>query len=129
MVSPNQRLKVCAEPGCYDLAPTRYCEAHAPAPWASSSRRASLGGKSGWQQQRDAKRILRRFNAVCHWCKQPGATQVDHVIPLAEGGRDDDSNKRPIHPKPCHEQKSHAESARAKANPGGYPPKDPRWGP
>lgn len=117
----SERLKVCAEPRCFALTPTRYCEAHAPTAWQGSTRGASLGGKSGWQQQRDAQRILRRFKRICHWCKRPGATQVDHVIPLAEGGTDTDDNKRPIH-ESCHKRKTQAESARAKAHPGGYPP-------
>jgi 5-methylcytosine-specific restriction protein A len=84
-----------------------------PKPWASSKRRTHLA-KSGWQQQRDAKRIMRRQGGVCHVCGQAGADQVDHVVPLSEGGSDDDANKAPIHSEPCHRVKTAAESKRAR---------------
>jgi 5-methylcytosine-specific restriction endonuclease McrA len=122
------RMKVCAEPGCAELSPASYCKAHAPAPWQGSTR-AAVVGKSGWDQAKDAKRILRRHAAICHVCGQPGATQVDHVIPLAEWPDGDvDSNKRPIH-ESCHKRKTQAESMRGKQRgQGGVPnsnlPKD-----
>ncbi len=101
----------CSIPGCWQLAP---CPTHPkPAPWANSTRRERVG-KSGWQQQRDAKRIITRHRGICHVCGKPGATIADHVIPMAEGGTDSDTNKRPIHAKPCHEAKTKAEAARAR---------------
>ena len=103
--------RVCAEPGCPNLTP---CPTHTRAPWTGSRRRDRIG-KTGWQIQADARRILRRHHNICHICGQPGATQVDHVVPIGEGGTDDDTNKRPIHPHPCHTNKTAAEAARARA--------------
>lgn len=37
------------------------------------------------------KRILRRDGGKCRYCGRP-ADEVDHVVPIARGGSDDDSN-------------------------------------
>ena len=58
--------------------------------------------------------ILERDAGICHVCHQPGATEVDHVIPFAEGGTDDPTNLAAIHPRPCHQAKTQAEAARAR---------------
>lgn len=57
---------------------------------------------------------MRRDRGICHWCDEPGADEVDHVVPLAEGGADDESNMAPIHSRPCHTAKTAAEAARAR---------------
>lgn len=100
---------VCSQPGCPNLTP---CADHPKpeGPWVNSTRRERVG-KSGWQQQRDAQRILRKHRGICHVCHQPGADEVDHVIPTTQGGSDDDSNKRPIHAEPCHRLKTAREAA------------------
>lgn len=47
--------------------------------------------------RRDRNRaVMRRHHGICHVCGQPGANEVDHVVPLAHGGADDESNLRPI---------------------------------
>jgi 5-methylcytosine-specific restriction protein A len=43
----------------------------------------------------------------------PVATEVEHVVPLTEGGPDDESNLAPIH-EGCHREKTQAESRRAR---------------
>jgi len=83
--------------------------------WSSSTRKQRIG-KSGWAEQRDARRLLALHRSRCHVCGQPGATQVDHVIPLSQGGQDTDHNKRPIHARPCHENKTRAESVAARSD-------------
>lgn len=79
-----------------------------------SSRRAERRGGSGWEEAEAAKRIMRLHNGVCHVCGLVGADEVDHVIPLCEGGLDEDHNKRPIHRTPCHVRKTAQEAGRAK---------------
>lgn len=59
----------------------------APKPRRRSNSRAS---------REENHRILAASN-ICHICGKPGADAVDHVIPLARGGRDDASNKKPAH--------------------------------
>ena len=34
---------------------------------------------------------------ICHICGEPGADAIDHVMPVALGGTDDDWNLRPAH--------------------------------
>jgi 5-methylcytosine-specific restriction endonuclease McrA len=42
--------------------------------------------------------ILDRDGAVCHLCGRPGASVVDHVVPLAQGGHPTDpANLRAAH--------------------------------
>lgn len=57
---------------------------------------------------------MRKHNGICHVCHQPHADEIDHVIPLAEGGTDDDDNRRPIHHTPCHTRKTARERERAR---------------
>jgi 5-methylcytosine-specific restriction protein A len=102
--------KLCKHPTCSRYQP---CPVHAAKPFESSTRRQSTA--SGWAQQRDAQYVLYRDDTRCHICGLPGATQVDHVIPINEGGADSVDNKAPIHKVPCHQQKTADEAARGRA--------------
>lgn len=102
--------KICSEPGCPNLQP---CELHKKEPWANSTRRLHTK-VSGSREQRRNRLVMRKFYGVCHVCGQPGADQIDHVIPLAEHGPDELDNLRPIHAKPCHAEKTQAEARRAR---------------
>lgn len=105
----TRAAKICSEHGCPNLQP---CAEHAPKPWESSRR--SERTISGSAQQKRAARIMRRYERTCHVCGQPMADEVDHVIPLSESGPDTDENLRPIHSRPCHENKTRAEAQRAR---------------
>jgi len=63
----------------------------------------------------EARRKLFAEQPLCVECMKHGrwreATERDHIIPLAAGGRDDESNTQGLC-KPCHRSKSHAENAR-----------------
>lgn len=109
---PRATTAVCLKPGCPELRPCPV-EGHERKPWETSTRSRKVA--SGWEQQRTNQRILRQHRFVCHVCGGFGAMQVDHVIPLGEGGDDTDENKRPIHATPCHKQKTQAEAARARS--------------
>jgi 5-methylcytosine-specific restriction protein A len=103
--------KVCSHPDCPNLQP---CPDHTPKPWASSRRRERLRKRSGSREQKLARAVMARDEGICHWCGKGGADQVDHVIPLAEGGADDYYNRAPIHSTPCHQEKTQAEAERAR---------------
>jgi len=82
--------------------------------WDNSHRQEHRAG-SGWEEAAAAKRIMRQWAGICHVCGQGAADEIDHVIPLCEGGPDIDDNKRPIHSKPCHVTKTAREASRARA--------------
>lgn len=73
---------------------------------------------SGWEEQRRAKRVIARDGGRCYICGLLGADEADHVIPLGEGGADDESNMAAVHATPCHDEKTKAERARARRRVG-----------
>ena len=60
-------------------------------------------------------RILERDRGVCHVCRRPGATRVDHKVPVSQGGGHEDANLAAIHPEPCHADKTERERRAALA--------------
>lgn len=51
---------------------------------------------SGRARQERNRHILAASD-ICHLCGQPGADAVDHVVALARGGTEDESNLKPAH--------------------------------
>lgn len=91
-------------------------------PWRGSTRSSRL--PKNWRTEiRPA--AFARYGDICHICNQPGADEIDHLIP-----GDDHSleNLRPIHGwrtgLRCHTRKSSAEGRRA-AQAKGQTPKPP----
>lgn len=101
--------KGCRERGCPNLQP---CADHPVVAWAGSKR--SERTMSGSRQQSMAKACMELHDGICHVCSRPGADEVDHVIPLSEGGADDMANRRPIHSRPCHVEKTQGEARRGR---------------
>jgi 5-methylcytosine-specific restriction endonuclease McrA len=99
-------LRCCNELGCPELAYGPKCDAHKRPAWAGTTDRLR-----GWARRDRNERVLARHGRVCHTCGMAGATEVDHVVPLAQGGADDETNLRPIHREPCHRDKTARESA------------------
>ena len=69
--------------------------------------------KRGYAGVLDRKRIRERDCGLCQQCLREGRTTVgypvDHIIPLADGGTDDDDNKETLC-QPCHDAKSAREA-------------------
>jgi 5-methylcytosine-specific restriction protein A len=104
-------VKVCNEPGCPQLTDTGRCPTHSTKPWAGSTRRQAL--PPDWPKRR--RYVLHeRDQGRCYLCGQPGATEVDHVKPIAEGGTSHLDNLAAVHPT-CHATKTAAEATRGKA--------------
>jgi 5-methylcytosine-specific restriction endonuclease McrA len=113
--------RVCAKPGCPKFTDgERFCPAHTPeSGWKRRPSRAK-----GLRTEDDRKRrsnILRRDKGVCYVCSEPGADEVDHVVPLwkfkaglASGSPDAPTNLKAIHADPCHKRKTRMESQEAK---------------
>jgi 5-methylcytosine-specific restriction protein A len=105
-------LRACVK--CDRPSKDGYCTEHKPRPWVTSTRKDKVK-LSGSAEQARRKRILERYLYCCHVCGRKGADQVDHRIPLGEGGADEDWNLAPIHGEPCHREKTAAEARRARA--------------
>lgn len=93
------------------------------------SGRCAKHPREQWTKVTPTKRITgRRLQAMraalfsrdplCAECKRQGlvtpATQRDHIVPLAEGGPDDETNEQGLCDD-CHEVKSQAEAARGRS--------------
>jgi 5-methylcytosine-specific restriction protein A len=77
--------------------------------------RHARGYGTDWDRKR--KRVLQRDNGLCQACKamgrlQPG-NQVDHRLPKADGGTDDEANLQTLCA-PCHAAKTAGEAARGR---------------
>jgi 5-methylcytosine-specific restriction endonuclease McrA len=103
-------LRACVT--CGRPSSESHCAEHRRKPWATSTRKRYVR-LSGSAEQARRKRILERDMRICHVCDRPGADQVDHVIPLSQGGADEDWNLASIHAEPCHRRKTLAEAGRA----------------
>ena len=85
-----------------------------------------LRGRAG---QRQRQRRLARTNGLCERCLAKGittlATVVDHRIPLAHGGSDDDENTRnlcgPCHAEVTAEQFGHRQRYQVEVGEDGWP--------
>lgn len=105
----------CNHPGCHALIESgRYCDEHKGDVWRKDPARPKAYGK-GWQRKRSY--VMARDDGLCQVCLRDGrvtpATQVDHIIPLAEGGTDDVGNLQAICAS-CHEAKTLEEARRGR---------------
>lgn len=84
-------------------------------PWSKSA--AAAPRRAGRWLQRARERLFSR-DPLCAECKRQDrvtlATQRDHIVPLCEGGADDDANVQGLCDA-CHEAKTLREAARARA--------------
>lgn len=111
---PVAAPKPCRHPGCNALVRGGRCEKHKrdEQPRAHGSAGIRKTGRAG---VRDRERIKHRDNGLCQECYENGrvieGTEVDHIIPLDEGGADTDENKRLLCHE-CHARKSKDEAKR-----------------
>lgn len=107
-------MRFCAHPHCGVMVPKGYCPAHERDKW--------------WQGNQPTPRIrgrrLQRMRAalfdkqpLCANCSAQGKTSIatirDHVVPLAEGGKDDTTNEQGLCQE-CSDKKTQAESLRGR---------------
>lgn len=94
-MSPMRPLRYCSTPGCQTKVVSGRCEAHARPAWTHAQPVARIRGR---KLQRLRKRLFDRA-PLCVRCfaKTPRVIAIavirDHTVPLAEGGRDDETNE------------------------------------
>lgn len=113
----------CKHPGCAGLVRdgSGYCQAHQgdrKTNRFADDRRASASERGyghAWKLLRES--VMRRDCGLCQPCRDRGqvtlAVQVDHIVPKAEGGTDDESNLQAIC-SDCHKSKTAREAQRAR---------------
>ncbi len=115
---PKSAPKPCGHPGCGVLVRdgTSRCPLHPQAGRFADKKRGSRherGYGTAWTKQR--ARILERDAGLCQGCaaldRVTLAREVDHRIPKAEGGTDDDDNLQSIC-RACHLTKTQEEAKR-----------------
>jgi 5-methylcytosine-specific restriction protein A len=114
----------CSHPGCGVLTSdgSGRCSKHPRKSWAKNV--TATKRMTGRRLQKARAELFAKC-PLCARCKALGlvtlATQRDHIIPLEEGGRDDDSNVQGLcHD--CHDVKSKAERVRGQRRSMGLPP-------
>lgn len=109
-------LKVCPMIGCPELvsSPARYCAKHIRLmrPKDTRPNSARRGYDAAWQKIRAA---YLKVNPLCivQGCPPHPATDVDHIVALADGGTNDFINLRSY----CHK---HHSKRTAHDQPGGF---------
>ncbi|MEX1254101.1 MAG: HNH endonuclease [Dehalococcoidia bacterium] len=105
---PFAPAKPCHMAGC----PALDCTVHRRKPWTYPTPRRQYAG-SGWAWQRLRAHIIERDGGVCNYCGG-GATTADHVVAVAHGGTDDESNLVACC-EPCNERRRREQAARGRA--------------
>ena len=95
-------------PGCGARVeyPARRCEAHTREYHRRIDERRGSSSSRGYGVEWQRLRLsILALHPLCSWCRDAGllvtATDVDHIVPLAEGGTNDDTNLRSLC-KSCH---------------------------
>lgn len=102
---PSRIKSVCTWPGCNTLTINGRCEKH---PYRDHRPNAGMRGyDSAWRRLRNA---YIRQHPICemqHECDGDPADEVDHIIPIADGGERLDEDNLQSLCKACHTHKTH----------------------
>lgn len=103
---------VCRHPGCRTLVDVSgFCEKHRKQHgWYAGGRSDKRGYGGEWRKLREE--VLDRDQGLCQECKRQGrimpGTDVDHIVPKAQGGSDSLSNLQVLC-RECHRLKTKRE--------------------
>ncbi|MGW4300414.1 HNH endonuclease [Streptomyces sp. NPDC004646] len=120
----------CTDPECSELATKRgRCDEHQPIPWAGRDNKAERYGISSGEWRTLKRKVTLRDNGCCYICgaepvdpdaydEDDRAThphELDHVIPISEGGARRSLDNLGLACTHCHDEKSKTEAVRANA--------------
>jgi 5-methylcytosine-specific restriction protein A len=113
----------CTDPECHEIATHRgRCDEHKPIAWAGRDDKARRYGISSGTWRSLKTRVARRDRGCCYICgaeppddpDEPGH-ELDHILPIGEGGAADDLDNLGLACTTCHAAKSAEEALRANA--------------
>jgi len=106
-IMPRKPKRPCSYPGCGRLTDGQYCDEHrqvAERQYNRYQRDPDTNKRYGRAWRRIRARFLLR-HPLCEQCKSEGrltaAEEVHHILPLADGGTNDESNLMALC-KSCH---------------------------
>lgn len=101
----RRAAKVCCVPGCPEFVTARsYCDKHAREGRQRTSKRPSSAARGYDAQWRKIRAEHLAEHPYCISCGAP-ATEVDHILPISEGGTHDYANLQAMC-KSCHSRKT-----------------------
>ncbi|MCX4993840.1 HNH endonuclease [Streptomyces longwoodensis] len=118
----------CTDPECHEFATTRgRCDDHQPIPWEGRDDKAARYGITSGEWRTLKRRVTQRDNGCCYMCGAPPpdpyaydeddrATwphELDHIVPVSEGGARRSLDNLGLACTTCHDEKSKLESTRA----------------
>lgn len=108
---PSAAKRQCAQPGCPELVERGRCPKHQAAKHKGIDARRGSSTERGYDTDwRRLRAYVLRNEPLCRECRQNErlevGVEVDHIIPIGDGGkRLDQSNLQPLC-KPCHSRKT-----------------------
>ena len=113
---PNAPLKPCANRQCPELVPigTTHCTAHRRADYQrkdSQRSDAELERRKVYQSARwrKVRSIVLNRDPLCRSCRRAASRECDHVVPVAQGGAEWDTDNMQGLCSPCHSRKTATE--------------------
>jgi len=108
---PRAPLRLCSKPGCSRLTRKRYCGIHQSQMEAQYNRERGSAHERGYGRRwRKIRKAFLKDNPFCVSCGDV-ATEVDHIIPKTQGGKDEYDNLQSLC-KSCHSSKTAKENNR-----------------
>jgi 5-methylcytosine-specific restriction endonuclease McrA len=118
----------CTDPECRELATKgSRCDDHQRIPWAGRDNKAERYGITSGEWRTLKRKVTLRDNGCCYMCgaepvdpelydeddRSTHPHELDHVIPISEGGARRSLDNLGLACTACHDEKSKLEAARA----------------
>jgi 5-methylcytosine-specific restriction enzyme A len=103
----------CTDPECYALATNRgRCDDHQPIAWEGRAPAEERYGMSRGTMRSLKAKVMRRDNGCCYICGGEGAEELEHKIPVSQGGARQSLDNLGVAHRECHAAKSKEEAVR-----------------
>lgn len=102
----------CGVVGCHEMATKRgLCDEHQPAPWRGRPSPQDRYGMSSGTMRSLKRKVMARDHGCCYLCGGEGAEELEHKVPVSEGGAARDLDNLGVAHRECHADKTRREAA------------------